>query len=236
MKILLIGSGGREHALAWALTKSSRCRRYSLRPETPARPSSATNVVLDIADHAAVVAVLPHDGGRLRGGRPEGAAGCRHRRRSLGCGHQAFGPSRAAAQLEGSKAFTKELCREADIPTAAFARFTSAEPAMAYVRAQGAPIVVKADGLAAGKGVVVAASVEEALAAIDMMFSGGLGAAGEEVVIEECMVGEEASFFALWSTARRRRRWPPRRTISAWATVIPAPTPAAWALIRPLPS
>ena len=114
-----------------------------------------------------------------------------------GCGDQGLRPVRAAAQLEGSKAFTKELCREAGIPTAAFARFTTPRRRKAYVRAQGAPIVVKADGLAAGKGVVVAATVEEALAAIDMMFSGGFGAAGEEVVIEECMVGEEASFFAL---------------------------------------
>ncbi len=112
-------------------------------------------------------------------------------------GIKAFGPSKAAARLEGSKGFTKDLCKANDIPTAAYERFTAVEPAKAYVRAQGAPIVVKADGLAAGKGVVVAQSVDEAEAAIDMMAGGGLGAAGTELVIEECLTGEEASFFAL---------------------------------------
>jgi phosphoribosylamine---glycine ligase len=100
-------------------------------------------------------------------------------------GIKAFGPSRAAAQLEGSKGFTKDLCKANDIPTAAYERFTAAEAAKRYVRAQGAPIVVKADGLAAGKGVVVAASIAEAEAAIDMMFGGGLGEAGTDVVVEE---------------------------------------------------
>ena len=112
-------------------------------------------------------------------------------------GIKAFGPSQAAARLEGSKGFTKDLCRANKIPTAAYERFTAAAPAKAYVRAQGAPIVVKADGLAAGKGVVVAASMAEAEAAIDMMFGGGLGEAGAEVVVEEFLAGEEASFFAL---------------------------------------
>jgi len=112
-------------------------------------------------------------------------------------GIKAFGPSKAAAQLEGSKGFTKDLCRANNIPTAAYERFTAAASAKAYVQAQGAPIVVKADGLAAGKGVVVAQSVAEAEAAIDMMFAGGLGAAGAEVVVEEFLAGEEASFFAL---------------------------------------
>jgi phosphoribosylamine--glycine ligase len=115
----------------------------------------------------------------------------------VAAGIKAFGPSKAAAQLEGSKGFTKDLCRANKIPTAAYERFTAAAPAKAYMRKQGAPIVVKADGLAAGKGVVVALNVAEAEAAIDMMFAGGLGAAGAEVVIEEFMVGEEASFFAL---------------------------------------
>jgi phosphoribosylamine--glycine ligase len=112
-------------------------------------------------------------------------------------GIKAFGPSKAAARLEGSKGFTKDLCQANDIPTAAYARFTSAAPAKDYVRRLGAPIVVKADGLAAGKGVVVAQSVAEAEAAVDMMFEGGLGAAGAEVVVEEFLSGEEASFFAL---------------------------------------
>ena len=112
-------------------------------------------------------------------------------------GIKAFGPSRAAARLEGSKGFTKDLCRANGIPTAAYERFRAADPAKAYIRDRGAPIVVKADGLAAGKGVVVAQDVAEAEAAIDMMFGGGLGEAGVEVVIEEFLDGEEASFFAL---------------------------------------
>ena len=112
-------------------------------------------------------------------------------------GIRAFGPCREAARLEGSKAFTKDLCRDRQIPTAAYERFTSLAPAKAYVCARGAPIVVKADGLAAGKGVVVAMSLDEAEAALDMMFGGGLGQAGAEVVIEEFLEGEEASFFAL---------------------------------------
>src|SRR5204862_5343904 len=112
-------------------------------------------------------------------------------------GIKAFGPSKAAARLEGSKSFAKDLCKANSIPTAAYERFTAAAPAKAYVRAQGAPIVVKADGLAAGKGVVVAQTTAEAEAAIDMMFGGSLGDAGTEVVVEEFLSGEEASFFAL---------------------------------------
>src|SRR5262249_40830652 len=106
-------------------------------------------------------------------------------------------PSKAAARLEGSKGFTKDLCKANGIPTAAYERFSAAAPAKAYMRGRGAPIVIKADGLAAGKGVVVATSVAEAEAAIDMMFTGGLGEAGAEVVVEEFLAGEEASFFAL---------------------------------------
>ena len=112
-------------------------------------------------------------------------------------GFKAFGPTRAAGRLESSKTFTKTLCRDNNIPTAAYAHFTDAEEAKAYIRRQGAPIVIKADGLAAGKGVVVAMSEAEALDAVDMMFGGGFGEAGAEVVVEEFMVGEEASFFAL---------------------------------------
>ena len=112
-------------------------------------------------------------------------------------GIKTFGPSKSAARLEGSKGFTKDLCRANNIPTAAYERFTSAEPAKAYVRRQGMPIVIKADGLAAGKGVIIAENLPDAEAAIDMMFGGGLGHAGAEVVVEEFLVGEEASFFAL---------------------------------------
>src|SRR5262249_39073049 len=112
-------------------------------------------------------------------------------------GLRTFGPTRAAARLEGSKGFTKDLCRKYGLPTAAYERFSDAASAKAYVRARGAPIVVKADGLALGKGVVVAQTITEAEAAIDMMFGGGFGAAGSEVVVEEFLTGEEVSFFAL---------------------------------------
>jgi phosphoribosylamine--glycine ligase len=150
-------------------------------------------------------------------------------------GVRAFGPTRNAARLEGSKAFTKELCAKASIPTARFARFTDAIAAKAHVRAAGAPIVVKADGLAAGKGVVVASSVEEADAAIDTMLGGSLGAAGAELVIEECLVGVEASFLR-FATARARSRSEPRRTTSAPSMGTQGPTPEAWARTRRPPA
>jgi phosphoribosylamine--glycine ligase len=197
MKILLVGSGGREHALAWALRKSPLCERLYIAPGNPGTAELGENVVVDVANHKAVIDFCRLAGIGFVVVGPEAPLVDGLVDSLAEAGIKAFGPRKAAAQLEGSKAFTKELCREANIPTAAFARFTQAAPARAYVEAQGAPIVVKADGLAAGKGVVVAASVGEALAAVDMMFSGGLGAAGAEVVIEECLVGEEASFFAL---------------------------------------
>ena len=150
-------------------------------------------------------------------------------------GIKAFGPTRAAAQLEGSKGFTKDLCRANDIPTAAYERFRAADPAKDYVRAHGAPIVVKADGLAAGKGVIVAQTLAEAEAAIDMMFGGGFGEAGAEVVIEEFLQGEEASFFALCDgeTAIRSR---PRRTTSALSTATKGPNTGGMGAYSPAPN
>jgi phosphoribosylamine--glycine ligase len=197
MKILLIGSGGREHALASALARSPRCSALFVAPGNPGTAALGTNVVLDVADHAAVVNFCRITGIGFVVVGPEAplVAGLADDLRAAGIA--VFGPSRAAAQLEGSKAFTKELCREANIPTAAFARFTAEAPALAYVREKGAPIVIKADGLAAGKGVVVAATLAEAEDAVHMMFAGGLGEAGAEIVVEECLFGEEASFFAL---------------------------------------
>ncbi|MDJ1157868.1 phosphoribosylamine--glycine ligase [Chelatococcus sp. SYSU_G07232] len=197
MNILLIGSGGREHALAWKLSASPLCDRLFIAPGNPGTAQCGENAALDVADHAAVIAFCRTRGIDFVVVGPEAPLVAGIVDDLTAAGIKAFGPRRIPAQLEGSKAFTKELCREFGIPTAAFARFTDEAAAAAYVRAQGAPIVVKADGLAAGKGVVVATSVEEAEAAVAMMFSGGLGAAGAEVVIEECMVGEEASFFAL---------------------------------------
>ena len=197
MKILLIGSGGREHALAWAISASPLCDKLFIAPGNPGTAQCGENIAMDVADHAAVVAFCKLQGVDLVVVGPEGplVVGIADDLRQAGI--KVFGPSKAAAQLEGSKAFTKELCAEFAIPTAGFGRFSDAAAAKAYVASQGAPIVIKADGLAAGKGVVMAETLDEANEAIEMMFSGGLGSAGAEVVIEEWMIGEEASFFAL---------------------------------------
>ena len=197
MKILLIGSGGREHALAWAISASPLCDTLFIAPGNPGTAHCGENVVVDVADHAAVVAFCRLHGVDLVVVGPEGplVAGIADDLRAAGI--KVFGPSKAAAQLEGSKGFTKELCAEFNIPTAGFGRFGDAASAKAYVASQGAPIVIKADGLAAGKGVIMAETLDQANEAIDMMFSGSFGAAGAEVVVEEWMIGEEASFFAL---------------------------------------
>src|SRR5882672_10628158 len=197
MNILLLGSGGREHALAWKIAASPLVERLYCAPGNAGIANEAEIVALDITDHAAVIAFCRANAIDLVVVGPEGPLCAGIVDDFNAAGIKAFGPSKAAARLEGSKGFTKDLCRANNIPTAAYERFTSAAPAKVYVRARGAPIVVKADGLAAGKGVVVAQSVAEAEAAIDMMFAGGLGAAGAEVVVEEFLSGEEASFFAL---------------------------------------
>jgi phosphoribosylamine--glycine ligase len=197
MNILLLGSGGREHALAWKIAASPLLTRLYCAPGNAGIAREADIVPLDPADHAAVIAFCKANRIDLVVVGPEAplVAGLVDDLEAAGI--KAFGPTRAAARLEGSKGFTKDLCKANAIPTAAYERFTAAAPAKDYVRAQGAPIVVKADGLAAGKGVVVAESVAEAEAAIDTMLSGGLGAAGAEIVIEEFLSGEEASFFVL---------------------------------------
>jgi phosphoribosylamine--glycine ligase len=197
MNILLLGSGGREHALAWKMAASPLADRLYCAPGNAGIAREAECVALDIADHGAAIAFCREQRIDLVVVGPEAplCAGIVDDLEAAGI--KAFGPTRAAARLEGSKGFTKDLCRANGIPTAAYERFQAADPAKAYVRAHGAPIVVKADGLAAGKGVVVAQTVAEAEAAIDMMFGGGLGEAGGEVVIEEFLTGEEASFFAL---------------------------------------
>ena len=197
MNILLLGSGGREHALAWSLAASPLCDRLFIAPGNPGTGQCGTNVALDIQDHAGVIAFCREQVVGLVVVGPEAPLVAGIVDDLTAAGIKAFGPSRAAAQLEGSKAFTKELCREFGIPTAAYARFTEVGPAKAYLREHGVPIVVKADGLAAGKGVVVATTLDEAEAALEMMIGGGLGDAGAEVVIEDCLEGEEASFFAL---------------------------------------
>jgi phosphoribosylamine---glycine ligase len=197
MNILLLGSGGREHALAWKLAASPLTTRLWCAPGNAGIAREAEIAALDLADHAAVEQFCRDNRVDFVVVGPEApmVAGIVDHLEAAGI--KAFGASRAAAQLEGSKGFTKDLCRRHGIATAAYERFTAPEPAKAYARARGAPIVVKADGLAAGKGVVVAETLAEAEAAIDMMFAGGLGAAGAEVVVEEFLAGEEASFFAL---------------------------------------
>jgi phosphoribosylamine---glycine ligase len=178
MNILLLGSGGREHALAWKMAASPLTDKLYCAPGNAGIAQEAECVALDIADHAAVIAFCRSHGVDFVVVGPEG-------------------PLCAGIRLEGSKGFTKDLCRANGIPTAAYERFRAAEAAKAYLRGRSAPIVIKADGLAAGKGVVVAQDMTEAEAAIDMMFGGGLGEAGIEVVIEDFLDGEEASFFAL---------------------------------------
>jgi len=197
MNILLLGSGGREHALAWKIASSPLVERLYCAPGNAGIAQEAELVSLDIADHAAVIAFCrAHDIGLVVVG-PEAPLCAGIVDDLAATGIKAFGPSKAAARLEGSKGFTKDLCKANKIPTAGYERFTTAAAAKAYVHVFGAPIVVKADGLAAGKGVVVAESVAEAEAAIDMMFGGGLGEAGAEVVVEEFLAGEEATFMVL---------------------------------------
>jgi phosphoribosylamine--glycine ligase len=197
MKVLLIGSGGREHALAWKLAQSPKLTKLFAAPGNPGIAEQAEIVSLDIDDHAAVIAFCGREEIGLVVVGPEAplVAGLADRLREAGLA--VFGPSAAAAQLEGSKGFTKDLCARYDIPTGAYQRFTDAAAAKAYTRKQGAPIVIKADGLAAGKGVTVAMTLDDALAAIDDCFSGAFGSAGAEVVVEAFLDGEEASFFCL---------------------------------------
>jgi phosphoribosylamine--glycine ligase len=197
MNILLLGSGGREHALAWKMASSTLLERLYCAPGNAGIAQEAECVGLDVADHAAVIAFCHSNNIELVVVGPEAPLCAGIVDDLAAAGIKAFGPSKSAARLEGSKGFTKDLCRANNIPTAAYERFRDAAAAKGYIRAQGAPIVVKADGLAAGKGVVVAQSIAEAEAAVDMMFGGGLGEAGGEVVIEEFLDGEEASFFAL---------------------------------------
>ena len=197
MKVLLIGAGGREHALAWALAASPLLGKLYCAPGNGGIAEVADCVALDVSRHPDIIAfcrvkaidfvVIGPEAPLVAGLADDlAAAGIKH-----------FGPTRAAAQLEGSKGFTKDLCRELSIPTAAYGRFADRAAALAYLAGQPVPIVVKADGLAAGKGVVVAMTRAEAEAAVEACFAGAFGAAGAEVVIEEFLEGEEASFFAL---------------------------------------
>ncbi|MCT4607954.1 MAG: phosphoribosylamine--glycine ligase [Pelagimonas sp.] len=197
MNILILGGGGREHALAWATLQNPKCDKLIVAPGNAGIAQIAECASLDINDGGAVAEFAQENAIDMVIVGPEAplAAGVADRLREAGL--LVFGPSAAAARLEASKSFTKEICDAAQAPTAAYGHFTDAEAAKDYVRTQGAPIVVKADGLAAGKGVIIAQTTQEAEEAIDDMFGGAFGGAGAEVVIEEFMTGEEASFFVL---------------------------------------
>ncbi|UWR75117.1 phosphoribosylamine--glycine ligase [Phaeobacter inhibens] len=197
MNILILGSGGREHALAWAVMQNPKCDKLIVAPGNAGIAQIADCASLDIDNGGAVAAFAEENAIDFVIIGPEAplAAGVADRLRDAGL--LVFGPSEAAAKLEASKSFTKEICDAAKAPTAAYGHFTDAEAAKAHVRNHGAPTVVKADGLAAGKGVIIAMTEAEAMAAIDDMFGGAFGGAGAEVVIEEFMEGEEASLFVL---------------------------------------
>jgi phosphoribosylamine--glycine ligase len=198
MNVLLIGSGGREHALAWFLAQSDKCKNFYSAPGNPGIAECAECVKIYIYDLDGLVIFAKEKKIDLVVIGPEGplVAGLADRLNAEGIA--AFGPSAAAAQLEGSKAFMKDFVSRHNIPTAAYGRFTDTSKAEAFIRKTGAPIVVKADGLAAGKGVIIAQSIDEAITATHDMLSGAsFGAAGQEVVIEEFLDGEELSYFAI---------------------------------------
>ena len=197
MNVLIIGSGGREHALAWRISQSPFCEKLFAAPGNAGIAEVANLVQLDASNHAAVIGFCRENDIGLVVIGPEAplVAGLSDDLAAAGIKH--FGPSKAAAQLEGSKGFTKDFCREFAILTGAYGRFNDASAAKAYLAGQPLPIVIKADGLAAGKGVVIAATETEAEAAVDACFEGAFGDAGHEVVIEAYLEGEEASFFAL---------------------------------------
>ncbi len=197
MNILILGGGGREHALAWAVMQNPKCDKLIVAPGNAGIAAIADCASFDVEDGSAVLSFVEENAIDFVIVGPEAplAAGVADALRAANI--LVFGPSKEAAQLEASKRFTKEVCDAANAPTAGYGHFTNAEAAKEYIREQGAPIVVKADGLAAGKGVIVAMDEQTALDAIDDMFGGAFGGAGAEVVIEEFMEGEEASFFIL---------------------------------------
>jgi phosphoribosylamine--glycine ligase len=242
MNVLIIGSGGREHALAWKVAQDKRVEKVFVAPGNAgtALEPKCENVAIDVlaieqladfAEKNVQLTIVGPEAPLVKG------VVDLFRARKL----DIFGPTAAAAQLEGSKAFTKDFLARQNIPTADYQNFTEVEPALAYLREKGAPIVVKADGLAAGKGVIVAMTLEEAEEAVrDMLSGNAFGDAGARVVIEEFLDGEEASFIVMVDgenvlpMARMRWRSPRHRTTSASATATPARTPAAWAPTRRL--
>ncbi|MGB5469840.1 MAG: phosphoribosylamine--glycine ligase [Woeseiaceae bacterium] len=200
MKVLIIGSGGREHALAWKCAQSPKVDEVLVAPGNAgsARENKVRNVAVSADDIDGLLALAQGEDIGLTIVGPEAplVAGIVDRFKALGL--PCFGPTAASAQLEGSKAFTKDFLARHNIPTAAYRNFSELQPALDYIRQQGAPIVIKANGLAAGKGVIVAMSLEEAeQAATDMLAGGSFGAAGARIVVEEYLDGEEASFIVI---------------------------------------
>jgi phosphoribosylamine--glycine ligase len=195
MNILLIGSGGREHALAWAIAASPLCAKLFVAPGNPGTGQIARNADVKVSDPQALIAFCRSEGVGLVVVGPEAPLVAGLADDLAAARIKCFGPKKFAAQLEGSKGFTKDICARYGIPTAAYGRFTDRAAALAYLARHGAPIVVKADGLAAGKGVTVAMDMETARAAVEDIFTGKFG--GAECVIEEFLEGEEASFFVL---------------------------------------
>lgn len=198
MKILLVGNGGREHALAWQLAQSERCETLYCAPGNPGIAECAECIGIPVDDVLALTNFCVDNKVDLVVVGPEVplVKGLVDELDAVGI--RAFGPTQSAARLEGSKAFMKDLCAKYNIPTAAYGRFTDIDQALAFIREKGAPIVVKADGLAAGKGVIVAMTIAEAEDAVrDMLGDNKFGDAGAEIVIEEFLDGEELSFFAI---------------------------------------
>ena len=228
MNILLLGSGGRECAIATSLVASPHCDELFVAPGNGGTAGIAHNVALDAEDGQAVARFAKEHDCELVVIGPEAplVAGVADAVRAAGI--DCFGPGAAGARVEGSKDFSKRLMMKYGLPTAAYGTFTDADSALAYLNEHGAPIVVKADGLAAGKGVTVAQTKEEAEEAIIECFDGRFGAAGATVVIEEMLTGPECS-----PTARRCFPWHPRKTTSAPTRATRAPILAAWACTRP---
>jgi phosphoribosylamine--glycine ligase len=197
LNILVLGSGGREHALCWKIAQSPLLANLFCAPGNGGTGDVAQNIDLNMDDHQAVVDFCQQQNIALVVIGPEAPLVAGLADTLTAAGIAAFGPSQEAAQLEGSKGYTKDLCAQANIPTAAYGRFDDAQAAHDYLASQSAPIVVKADGLAAGKGVIIAETLQQAHEAIDDIFGGAFGQAGAELVIEEFLTGEEASFFVL---------------------------------------
>jgi phosphoribosylamine---glycine ligase len=200
MKVLIVGSGGREHALAWKAAQSRRAEKVFVAPGNAgtAQEPGVENIDIGSQDIDALAAFVRKEEVGLTIVGPEAPLVAGITDAFQGAGLVCFGPTQNAARLEGSKAFCKDFLARHQIPTAAYGTFTQLEPAVAYIRRQGTPLVIKADGLAAGKGVIVAESEDAAVSAVQGMLSGkDFGEAGKKVIVEECLVGEEASFIAM---------------------------------------